>query len=134
MTYVRFNLEQWERDTCGLNDEEAGVYFRLLVGMYRTSTSEIEDNEIIVKRLSGATSWDVASIWEKLKPLFHVKRNGNYEQKAVRRELARQKKVSKSAHFAGKASALKRKGKSNARSTPVQRPLELSGSQKEYFA
>lgn len=119
LPYMPLYVEDYLADAEHLPTIGHGAYLLLIMNYWRRQAPLPADDFVLqgIARLSD-------SDWQRLKPhiaRFFTERDGFWHHKRVDEELDRAKAKLEQVRNAGKASAER---KSNARSTPVERPLE----------
>lgn len=107
-------------DTTHLTTIEHGAYLLLLMAAWRTPTSDLPDDDTKLARLARMTRGQWTRIAPTIREFFHAE-GERLLQSRLTDEAARVRQVREQQSQAGRASALKRKGR---HSTPVERPLE----------
>lgn len=129
MHYYSHHVGDYHRDTAHLSILEHGVY-RLLMDSYYSTERPLPSDHAVLCRIVRAVSKAEREAVMMVTALFFVNNDGFLKHNRIERELEAYQAQRKQCSEAGKASAAKRnsttKGQRpfNARSTPVDSPLE----------
>jgi hypothetical protein len=129
LPYMQFYPGEYLADTAHLTTEQHGAYLLLLFNYWQRGKALDNSNERLtsVVRLSNERWNDIKPV---LKEFFDIE-NDTWFHKRMERDLADFRASLEQKKKAGKASAEKRYGKSNGRSTGAEQPLHGSLNEKK---
>lgn len=128
MHYYPHHIGDYRRDTSSLSILEHGAY-RLLMDEYYATERPLPSDPAALCRICRAMSpAERGAVAAVVRAFFTREDDGLLHQKRISAEVEQYRAQVQTASRAGKASALSRERRRNARSTPVDSPLQHNGS------
>jgi uncharacterized protein YdaU (DUF1376 family) len=126
MHYYQHHVGDYQRDTSSLSILEHGAY-RLLMDEYYVTERPLPADAVSLWRICGAMGRVERLAVSFVAERFFQLDGGVLRHKRIDQEIAEYQALLETASRAGKASAESRQRKRNARSTPVDVPLQQEG-------